>query len=81
MKAMPLLITLAALGLAGCGAKNALEPPKGASLPPRPYGATTTPTPQDLLQPRAAARPERSDDILTDSHEREGDPFDLPPTD
>ena len=75
----PLL--LAALTLAGCGSKNALVPPQGAALPPKPYGATATPTAKDLLQPRAAARPERSDDILTDSHEREGDPFDLPPTD
>ncbi|MAX00594.1 MAG: hypothetical protein CMN72_13330 [Sphingomonas sp.] len=73
----PLL--LAALTLAGCGSKNALVPPQGAALPPKPYGASETPTADQLMQPRTAARPERSDDILTDSRERESDPFDLPP--
>ncbi|MBW4331993.1 hypothetical protein KY084_14065 [Stakelama sp. CBK3Z-3] len=81
MKPVSALFGVAALALAGCGAKSALVPPEGQALPPAPYGASEQPNAQQLMAPRTATRPRRSDDILTDSHEREDDPFDLPPTD
>ncbi|MBR0553151.1 hypothetical protein [Stakelama marina] len=77
MKALLAIIPLALL--AACGAKNELEPPKQASLPPKPYGAADKPTADQLLTPDAQARPERSDELLKESKERKPDPFDLPP--
>ncbi|WNO53713.1 hypothetical protein [Stakelama saccharophila] len=68
-----------ALALSACGAKNALEPPEGQPLPPPPYGAEEAPTASNLLSPAPEMRPQRSDELLKDSREREPDPFDLPP--
>lgn len=76
-RAAPVLA--AALLLAGCGARGDLKPAPGAMLPVKPYGATATPTPADLLKPGAQARPDRSDELLKNSEERGQDPFDLPP--
>ena len=67
------------LALAGCGARGALKPEKGVPLPVKPYGATATPTPEDLLTPSTQARPERSDELLKSSETRARDDFDLPP--
>ncbi|WP_066727043.1 MULTISPECIES: hypothetical protein [Sphingomonas] len=76
-----LLLTVPALGLAlsGCGVREALAPPPGASLPVAPYGAAATPTPPDLLKPTAQTRPARSDDLIQASEARRSDEFDLPP--
>ena len=68
-----------ALALSACGAKEALEPPKGQSLPVKPYGAEETPNADALLDPGIQSRPKRSDDVLRESQERPDDPFDLPP--
>jgi hypothetical protein len=76
---MKALIIIAALALGGCGSAAALKPPKGQPLPVAPYGAEARPTAEDLLTPSPQARPERNDELLKDSHEREPDPFDLPP--
>ncbi|MGN6619807.1 MAG: hypothetical protein ACTHKR_01925 [Sphingomonas sp.] len=70
---------LAALLLAGCGSADQLKPAKGQSLPPAPYGASATPTPQQLLAPSSQARPDRDDELLKSSERRQADPFDLPP--
>jgi predicted small lipoprotein YifL len=79
-KWMILAGTLAsALVLAGCGKVGVLEPMAGKALPPRPYGATTTPTAPQLATPATQTRPERSDELLTSSEHRRGDDFDLPP--
>ena len=51
-----LLLFTAMLALAGCGAREGLKPAEGASLPPAPYGATATPTPEDLLRPPVQTR-------------------------
>ena len=77
MRAALLLGT--ALVLSGCGASKGLAPPKGAALPPAPYGATARPTATELLKPSNQARPERSDELLKSSEDRRSDEFDLPP--
>ncbi|MHA6718431.1 hypothetical protein ACX40Y_03170 [Sphingomonas sp. RS6] len=66
--------------LGGCGAREALAPAPGASLPVAPYGAEATPTPPDLLKPAPQTRPGRSGALIESSTERRSDEFDLPPT-
>lgn len=73
-------IVIAALALAGCGSANRLQPGPGVALPPKPYGATATPTPAQLMQSSNQARPERSDELLRASDQRRSDEFDLPPS-
>ncbi|KTW09401.1 hypothetical protein [Sphingomonas sanguinis] len=75
----PALALLVALALAGCGAANRLQPAKGESLPVAPRGATATPTPQQLLTATPQQRPQRSDELMTQSQDRRSDEFDLPP--
>ncbi|WP_296611948.1 hypothetical protein [Sphingomonas sp.] len=65
--------------LSACGAARDLKPAEGKALPVAPYGATATPTPNQLLTASIQARPARSDDLLTSSQERQGNEFDLPP--
>ncbi|KQS03392.1 argininosuccinate lyase [Sphingomonas sp. Leaf357] len=79
MKVLPFLAAAAPLALAACGASTGLSPAKGDKLPVAPYGATATPTPNQLLTPSSQARPQRSDELLTQSQERRSDEFDLPP--
>ncbi|MEN3747334.1 hypothetical protein TPR58_09145 [Sphingomonas sp. HF-S3] len=74
-----LLIAGLALALAGCGARESLAPPKGASLPVKPAVARSQPTSDDLLKPPSQTRPARSDDLIQSSQERRSDEFDLPP--
>ncbi|MEG3181794.1 hypothetical protein [Sphingomonas sp. LT1P40] len=73
------LIVLAALAVAACGNKAELKPAAGASLPPKPYGAVATPTPDQLVEASPQTRPTRSDEVLRSSEERRSDEFDLPP--
>ncbi len=70
---------LLAVALSACGTKAPLAPPKGASLPPAPYGANDRPTSEELLKLDALAAPERSVELRRRSEERTDDPFDLPP--
>jgi hypothetical protein len=67
------------LTLAGCGAREELEPVAGKPLPVKPYAAKATPTPKQLLEPPPQTRPARSDDLIESSKERRSDEFDLPP--
>ena len=73
------------LVLCACGAKTALTPPEGASLPVAPSGAPkgeeNAPTAEQLLELEALAAPKRSVELRRRSEEREDDPFDLPPQD
>ncbi len=68
-----------ALLLTGCGKAATLKPAEGAALPPAPYGAKATPTPDQLLTPPNQARPARGDELLRTSQDRRDDEFDLPP--
>jgi len=75
---IPPIALLAAL-LTGCGSREDLRPAAGEPAPVAPAGAVAPPTPADLLEPSAQARPERSGEPLRRSEERQSDPFDLPP--
>ncbi|MGK6318472.1 hypothetical protein [Sphingomonas sp. DT-204] len=70
---------LALLLVAGCGGRGSLKPEPGQPLPVKPFGAQATPTPDQLMTPGAQARPERTDELLRSSQERDSDEFDLPP--
>jgi hypothetical protein len=48
-------------------------------MPPAPAMAARAPTTDELLTPPPVARPERVDETLRRSEEREDDRFDLPP--
>jgi hypothetical protein len=72
-------LTLTAVLLASCGARTALTPKAGRSLPMKPFTAGETLTPDQLLTPDAQSRPNRSDEQLKRSEKRRDDKFDLPP--
>lgn len=67
------------LALAGCGQREMLKPPQGASLPPKPALAANVPTSDALLTPRTEERPLRTDELFIKSIERADDRFDIPP--
>ncbi|MEO5938153.1 MAG: hypothetical protein ABIQ43_04005 [Sphingomonas sp.] len=75
----PLVALSLVLALTACGAARDLKPAAGESLPIAPYGASATPTATQLLTASSQARPERSDELLKNSEERQGNEFDLPP--
>ena len=64
---------------AACGRQGALEPAPGAALPPKPVDTAVAPTPDEMLRVPAQAAPDRVDDPVRSSREREDDPFNLPP--
>lgn len=68
-----------ALLLAACGSREPLRPPAGESPPVAPAMAQRAPTVDEMLEPPPIARPERVDELLRRSEEREDDRFDLPP--
>ena len=72
--------TAALFLLCACGAREDLRPAVGQSLPPQPAHAAQPQTTADLLAIPPIARPERVDEPLSRSEEREDDRFDHPPT-
>ena len=70
---------LAFAALAACGKADALRPPEGAPLPPKPLGTAAPLTTDQLLTPTTQAQPLRVDELLRRSEERKDDRFDLPP--
>jgi hypothetical protein len=72
-------VAAALLLLASCGGRQNLRPAEGQSLPVAPAMATRQPTAAELLEPPPIARPERVNELLRRSEEREDDRFDLPP--
>ena len=72
---------LLALPLAGCGLEQPLQPPEGGHLPAAPAMAARAPTVDELLTTPTNARPERIDELLRRSEERQDDRFSLPPPD
>lgn len=79
MRTAATLLPLTVLALAGCAQRAPLEPAAGASLPPAPYGAKSTPDADALLVAPPQAAPERNTELRTRNQERADDPFDLPP--
>jgi hypothetical protein len=74
-------LILLALPLAGCGLDQPLQPPEGGHMPAAPAMAARAPTVDELLTPPTNARPERIDELLRRSEERQDDRFSLPPPD
>ena len=74
-------LVIAAGTLAGCGLREPLEPPPGPPAPPAPAMASAPLTTEQMLTPPPIARPERVDELLRRSEERQEDRFDLPPGD
>ena len=74
-------LLLGLLALAACGSRVPLRPAAGQGTPPVPAMASTAPTTDQLLTPTTEARPERVDELLRRSEERQDDRFDLPPPD
>ncbi len=74
-------ITLFAFILAACGLREPLALPPGEAPPPAPAMASRPLTTDEMLTPPPIARPERLDELLRRSDEREDDRFDLPPGD
>ncbi len=79
MKTLP-LFACAMLALTACGGREPLRPRPGDSMPVAPAMAARAPTTEELLTPPPAARPDRVDEPLRRSEEREDDRFDLPPS-
>ena len=73
------LTLLAATCLAGCGLREPLQPPPGASLPVAPAAARARPDAEALLAQPVITRPARVDEIVRRSELRDEDRFDLPP--
>ncbi|MGQ0659768.1 hypothetical protein [Sphingosinicella sp.] len=73
------LTLLTAAALAGCGLREPLQPPPGASLPVAPAASRTRPDAQALLAQPPITRPARVDEIVRRSELRDEDRFDLPP--
>ena len=73
------MVLTSALILTACGGREPLQPAQGEGMPVAPAMAQTEPTTEDLLEPSTQQRPERVDELLRRSEEREDDPFDLPP--
>jgi len=78
---MKRLALLLALLLPACGLRAPLEPAPGHAMPPTPAMGTRPLTTDELVAPPTNARPDRVDEPLRRSEEREGDRFDLPPGD
>ena len=78
MRKLALLPLLLALG--ACGAREPLRPKAGDAMPVAPAMASRAPTTEELLTPPPIARPQRVDEPLRRSEEREDDRFDLPPS-
>ncbi len=76
-----LLILSLIHALAACGSRVPLRPVAGQGTPPVPAMAAAAPTTDQLLTPTTEARPERVDELLRRSEERQDDRFDLPPPD
>ena len=76
-----LIILVGAIALSSCGARVALTPEAGGSMPQKPAMAAKVPTADQLTTADTQARPERSDEQLRRSEKRQDDKFDLPPTD
>jgi hypothetical protein len=73
------ILAIGLLALGACGSRQNLRVAEGQQLPVKPAMARKTPTAVELLEPPPISRPERVNELITQSEEREDDRFDLPP--
>lgn len=78
MKRWLLLLGVAGVALAGCGAKRDLQSVEGKH-PPKPAAAAAPRTFEQMITPPPQAAPDRVNDPLRRSEPRPDDKFDLPP--
>jgi hypothetical protein len=78
---LPIAGLVLLLALAACGLRKPLAPAQGQAMPRAPAMASRAMTTDELITPPAIARPERLDELLQRSEERQDDRFDLPPGD
>jgi len=74
-----IMIAAACSVLVACGSRQSLKPKEGAPSVPVAIGAEKAATSDELMEPSAQARPDRSAEPLKRSQEREDDPFDILP--
>jgi hypothetical protein len=74
-------LAVPALLLAACGMREPLRLAPGEQAVQRPAMASRPLTTDEMLAQTPVARPERVDELLRRSEEREDDRFDLPPGD
>jgi len=79
-RALPLLPPLALL-IVACGQREPLRLPAGERAAPPPAMAREPLTTDEMLAQTPIARPQRVDELLRRSDERQDDRFDLPPGD
>jgi hypothetical protein len=77
---MRLFLAASLLALGACGGREPLRPAAGEQSPIAPAQSARAPTTDELLTPPPVLRPERVDEVLRRSEERQDDRFDLPPT-
>ena len=73
------ILLLLALAATGCGKQPDLKPLAGQAMPVKAATAPQAATIDQLLTPSAQSRPDRVDEVLRKSQERQSDRFDLPP--
>lgn len=73
------LIGMMLVALAACGRRKDLAPAPGHAPPPAPRGLSASPPVSNMLSPPVQAVPNRVDDPLGRSEDRQQDRFDLPP--
>ncbi|MEQ1508805.1 MAG: hypothetical protein ABL909_00215 [Sphingopyxis sp.] len=75
-----IFIGVISLALASCGQRGELVRKPADPGPAIPTGDTVAPTAEQQNAPSAQARPQRSDEVLRRSEERQSDEYDLPPS-
>ena len=73
------IISVASLALSGCGQRGDLVRSASESGPAIPAGEGVAPTAAQQTTASTQARPQRSDEVLRRSEERQSDEYDLPP--
>ncbi|MBU6207264.1 MAG: hypothetical protein KGQ42_06210 [Alphaproteobacteria bacterium] len=74
-----ILVLVGVATITACGNRGELHPKAGQSMPVKPLYAKGTPSVNQLLTPNTQQRPQRGDDLLDLSKDRNNDPYDLPP--
>jgi|CXWL01.1.fsa_nt_gi hypothetical protein len=78
-KAYSTAAAIITLSVSGCGQSGDLVRSAGEAGPSIPAGEPAPPTAEQQTTASTQARPQRSDEVLRRSEERQSDEYDLPP--